>query len=63
MSIKYCCFFCSKLNGECIGGYYDALGGKEYFTYCYKEKICPIENYECKASFVKKNKECWVEKK
>lgn len=65
--IKYCCFYCSKLNEKCEGGCYNALGGKEYMRTC--NFIVVGSNYQCAEKFTDKaakaqfkihpNENCW----
>ena len=62
--IKYCCYYCRKLNTkECSRGCYNALGGKGYMD------VCKIKDGDCAESFnagkgkrmpvIEANKDCW----
>ncbi len=63
--IKYCCFYCIKLNKDCpSGSCYNALGGKDYMTSCeVKDGICAEKfNQEggTRKPVAECNKDCWV---
>jgi hypothetical protein len=50
--IKYCCFYCKKLNtSECGRGCYNALGGRKYFEACQRDNTCVVANSQCATVF------------
>ena len=67
--IKYCCFYCKKINGDECTGCYNALGGKEYMKTCVIE-LGESGSYQCgeKGFQIKKQfkthpfEDCWQEK-